>query len=84
MAGAVRGTLLTTGGLGKDTDGAPRGGREIRGKLVFWIGPLPSYKSQDNRSLQRSDCRAPDPPTFTAYRPGAPKARAMPNFATPR
>jgi hypothetical protein len=30
MAGAVRGTLLTTGGLAKVSIGATRGGREAR------------------------------------------------------
>ena len=35
MAGAVRGTLLTTGSLAKDTDGATRGGREIRANSLL-------------------------------------------------
>ena len=83
MAGAVRGTILTTGSLAKNTDGAARSD-ERSGETRCLIGPLPSYKSQDNRSLQRSDRRAPDPSTFTAPAPAAPKARALPGYATPR
>lgn len=54
MAGALRGTLLTTTGLAKDSIGATRGGRGIRWPARWLIGPLASYKTQDNQSLQRS------------------------------
>ncbi len=42
------------------------------------------HQSQDNRRLRRSPRRAHDADGFTAFGPAAPKARAMPNFATPR
>ncbi len=71
IVGLAQGEL---GGSGARSRSGTRPGASVTGE----------HQSQDNRRLLRLAARAHDPDGFTAFGPAAPKARAMPSFATPR